>query len=280
MGIIRLADSSMVNALKLVSVRRGYDPRDFTLIAFGGGGALHAGSLIRELKVRKAVIPTDPAVFSAWGMLVADLRQDFIKTFILRSDQVEPEIIEKLFSEMEEKAMSLMVEQCIAKDRVQFQRYADMRYRGQEHTVKVPVGSGLFDQPKFQKTKERFHQLHEQAYSFRLESPIEIVNYHLVSLGTTAKPRLRTVSGSGLRLDEAVKGRRLVNFDELGFHESPIYERDLLPVEQRLEGPLVIEEPASTTVVFPDQTVIRDRYGFLYIEMMKYGDAAAPEMET
>jgi N-methylhydantoinase A len=280
MGIIRLADSSMVNALKLVSVRRGYDPRDFTLIAFGGGGALHAGSLIRELKVRKAVIPTDPAVFSAWGMLVADLRQDFIKTFILRSDQVEPEIIEKLFSEMEEKAMSLMVEQCIAKDRVQFQRYADMRYRGQEHTVKVPVGSGLFDQPKFQKTKERFHQLHEQAYSFRLESPIEIVNYHLVSLGTTAKPRLRTVSGSGLRLDEAVKGRRLVNFDELGFHESPIYERDLLPVEQRLEGPLVIEEPASTTVVFPDQTVIRDRYGFLHIEMMKYGDAAAPEMET
>ena len=279
MGIIRLADSSMVNALKLVSVRRGYDPRDFTLIAFGGGGAMHAGSLIRELKVKKAVIPTNPAVFSAWGMLVADLRQDFIKTFILRTDREEPEVIEKLFGDMEAKAMIFMVEQRIAQDRVRFQRYADMRYRGQEHTVKVPVESGLFDQARLQETRDRFHQLHEQAYSFRLESPVEIVNCHLVSLGTTAKPPLRTVSGSGLRLDEAVKGRRLVNFDELGFHESPVYERDLLPVEQQLEGPLVIEEPASTAVVFPDQTVVRDRFGFLHIEMMKPGDLAAPERE-
>lgn len=268
MGIIRLADSSMVNALKLVSVRRGYDSRDFTLVAFGGGGAMHAGSLIRELKVKKAVIPTDPAVFSAWGMLVADLRQDFIKTFIVQTDQVESKTIEKLFSDMEEKAMVLMVEQRIAEDRVRFQRYADMRYGGQEHTVKVPIESGLFDQTKLQQTRERFHQLHEQAYAFRLESPIEIVNYHLISIGTTQKPQLRTVSGSGLRLDEAVKGRRSVNFDELGFYESPVYERDLLPVEKWLEGPLVIEEPASTTVVFPDQRVVRDRYGLLHIEMM------------
>ena len=268
MGIIRLADSSMENALKLVSVRRGYDPRDFAMIAFGGGGAMHAGSLIRELKLKKAIIPTDPAVFSAWGMLVADLRQDFIKTFILRTDQVEPETIEKLFSDMEERAMSFMVKQRIAEERVRFQRHADMRYRGQEHTVKVPIESGLFDQARLQETNERFHQLHERAYSFRLESPVEIVNYHLISLGTTAKPRLRSVSGSGLRLEEAVKGRRSVNFDELGFHESTVYERGLLPVDQRLEGPLVIEEPASTTVVFPDQEVVRDSYGLLHIEMM------------
>jgi N-methylhydantoinase A len=280
MGIIRLADSSMVNALKLVSVRRGYDPRDFTLVAFGGGGAMHAGSLIRELKVKKAVIPTDPAVFSAWGMLVTDLRQDFIKTFIVQTDQMEPRLIEELFSDMQEKAMILMGKQHIAKDRVHFQRYADMRYRGQEHTVKVPIEAGIFDQTKLQQTRKKFHQLHEQAYSFRLESPIEIVNYHLISLGTTQKPQLRTVSGSGLRMDEALKGRRFVNFDELGFYESPVYERDLLPVEQRLNGPLVIEEPASTTVVFPDQTVVRDQYGFLHIEMIKYGDPVEPEMET
>lgn len=267
MGIIRLADSSMMNALKLVSVRRGYDPRDFTLVAFGGGGAMHAGSLIRELRVKKAVIPTNPAVFSAWGMLVADLRQDFIKTFIVRIDQVEPVVIEKLFSEMEEKAMSLMVEQRIAEDEVLFQRYADMRYWGQEHTVKVPVEAGLFDELLLRKTREKFHQLHEQAYSFRLESPIEIVNYHLISFGITPKPRLSTVSGPALKLDEAVKGRRLVNFAELGFFKSAVYERTLLPVEEFLEGPLVIEEPASTTVVFPDQRVARDRYGFLHIEM-------------
>jgi N-methylhydantoinase A len=176
--------------------------------------------------------------------------------------------------------MSLLVEQRIAKDRVRFQRYADMRYRGQEHTVKVPIESGKFDRTRLQKTRETFHELHEQTYSFRLESPVEIVNYHLVSLGTTPKPRLRAVSGSGLRLDEALKGRRLVNFDELGFHESRVYERNLLPVEECIEGPLVIEEPASTTVVFPNQTVVRDRYGFLHIEMLKYEDPAEPEMQT
>ena len=267
MGIIRLADSSMVNALKLVSVRRGHDPRDFTLVAFGGGGAMHAGSLIRELKVKKAVIPTNPAVFSAWGMLVTDLRQDFIKTLIVRTDQVEAGVIEKLFSDMEEKAMGGMVEQSIAEDRVLFQRYADMRYWGQEHTVKVPVGSGFFDERVLRKSREEFHQLHEQAYSFRLDSPIEIVNCHLISFGISPKPQLCAVSGPALKLDEAVKGRRLVNFDELGFHESLVYERDMLPVEESLEGPLVIEEPASTTVVFPDQRVVRDSYGFLHIEM-------------
>ncbi|UCF99596.1 MAG: hydantoinase/oxoprolinase family protein [Spirochaetaceae bacterium] len=267
MGIIRLADSSMVNALKLVSVRRGHDPRDFTLVAFGGGGAMHAGSLIRELKVKKAVVPTNPAVFSAWGMLVTDLRQDFIKTLIVRTDQVEAGVIEKLFSDMEEKAMSGMVEQAIAEDRVLFQRYADMRYWGQEHTVKVPVGLGFFDERVLRKTREKFHQLHEQAYSFRLDSPIEIVNCHLISFGISPKPQLSTVSGPALKLDEAVKGRRLVNFDELGFHDSLVYERDLLPVGRPLEGPLVIEEPASTTVVFPDQRVVRDSYGSLHIEM-------------
>ncbi|MCK5569268.1 MAG: hydantoinase/oxoprolinase family protein, partial [Spirochaetes bacterium] len=137
MGVIRLADSNMVNALKLVSVRRGYDPRDFVLVAFGGGGAMHAGALARELRVKKTLIPTDPAVFSAWGMLMTDLRQDFIRTLIRRTDRTEPGEITSLFTGMEDQAMGLMKEQDIAEERIMFQRYADMRYLGQEHTVKV-----------------------------------------------------------------------------------------------------------------------------------------------
>jgi N-methylhydantoinase A len=266
MGIIRVADSSMVNALKLVSVRRGYDPRDFFMVAFGGGGAMHAGALIRELRVKKAIIPTNPAVFSAWGMLTADLRQDFIRTFICPADQVNPLELTSLFAEMEAEAMVLMREQSMAEERIAFQRFADMRYAGQEHTVKVPVPGGKMEERNIADINEKFHQLHEQVYSFRLDAKVELVNYHLTALGVVQKPQVNRIEGRGLRLEKAEKGRRRVNFDELGFHDCPVYERNLLPVGEDMQGPLVIEEPASTTVVFPDQRALRDDFGFLHLE--------------
>lgn len=266
MGVIRLADSNMVNALKLVSVRRGYDPRDFVMVAFGGGGAMHAGALARDLRIKKALIPTNPAVFSAWGMLMTDLRQDFIRTSIRRTDQIEPAELTSFYTEMEAQAMDLMEEQHISKDRIMYQRFADMRYMGQEHTVKVPIPEGMIEARHIPEINEKFHQLHEQAYTFRLESPLELVNYHLIAFGLVEKPDLTKLNGGDLSLASARKGVRHVNFDELGFHESPIYERDLLPLRESLQGPMVIEEPASTTVVFPDQRVMRDEYGFLHIE--------------
>lgn len=266
MGIIRLADSNMGNALKLVSIRRGYDPRNFVLVSFGGGGAMHAGALTRELKVKKALVPLNPGVFSAWGMLMTDLRQDFIRTLIRRSDQIDPAELTSFFAEMEAQTMDLMKEQNISENRIMFQRFVDMRYMGQEHTVKVPVPGGKLEARKMPEINEKFHQLHEQAYTFRLESPIELVNYHLTAFGVTEKSRLNTLKGDSLTLKGAKKGERRVNFDELGFHTSPIYERNLLPIGEIIRGPMVIEEPASTTVVFPDQKVMRDKYGFLHIE--------------
>jgi len=266
MGVIRLADSNMVNALKLISVRRGHDPRDFVMVAFGGGGAMHAGALARELMLKKVLVPTDPAVFSAWGMLMTDLRQDFIRTSIRRTDQIETTVLTSFFTEMEKQAMHLMKEQNIPEGSIIFQRFADMRYLGQEHTVKVPIPEGRIESRHMPEINERFHQLHEQAYTFRLESPLELVNYHLTAFGVVKKPALTKIHGEGLSLDAAKKGKRRVNFDELGFHDSPIFERNLLPIGEVVRGPMVIEEPASTTVVFPDQKVMRDEYGFLHIE--------------
>jgi N-methylhydantoinase A len=266
MGVIRVADSSMVNALKLVSVRRGYDPRDFVLVAFGGGGAMHAGALIRELKVKKAIIPANPAVFSAWGMLAADLRQDFVRTSVCPEDQVDPFDLTSLFAKMEAEAMVLMREQSIPQERIAFRRFVDARYAGQEHTVKVPVAGGTIEELDIDESKESFRRLHEQAYGFHLDSPIELVNYHLTALGVVEKPQVTRIEAGGLALGKAEKARRRVNFDELGFHECPVYERDLLPVGKAMGGPLVIEEPASTTVVFPDQRVLRDEHGFLHLE--------------
>ena len=267
MGVIRLADANMVNALKLVSVRRGYDPRDFVLVAFGGGGAMHAAALMRELRVKKVIIPMQPAVFSAWGMLMTDLRQDYIRTLITRTDQVRPETLNAIFAEMEAQAAEDLAAQHVSPDNMVFQRFADMRYLGQEHTVKVPLPGGKITAESMPEINERFHQLHEHTYTFRLDTKVELVNYHLTALGRVKKPALKPLDGTDTSLEAARKGERRVNFDELGFHQAAIYERDLVPVGVTLRGPLVIEEPASTTVVFPDQQVTKDIYGFLHIEM-------------
>lgn len=267
MGVIRIADANMINALKLVSVRRGYDPRDFVLIAFGGGGAMHAGALMRELRVKKVIIPTEPAVFSAWGMLMTDLRRDYIRTLITRTDQVEPHRLNGIYSDMEEQALQELAAEGVDEGDMAFQRFADMRYMGQEHTVKVPLPNGQITAEAMPDINERFHKLHEQTYTFRLETPVELVNYHVTALGHVKQPEIRKLDGGLGDLSSAQKETRRVNFDELGFHESAIYERDLLPVGVSLRGPAVVEEPASTTVVFPDQKLTIDEYGFLHIEM-------------
>lgn len=267
LGIIRLADAHMINAIKLVSVRRGHDPRDFVLVAFGGGGAMHAAALARELRVKKVIIPTQPGVFSAWGMLMTDLRQDFVRTFIRRTDQIQATALTEIFAELETQAMHNLAEQGAPEERIFFQRFADMRYKGQEHTVKVPVPGGQLEATQLQDINELFQQLHQQAYTFRLEAAIELVNYHLTAFGAVEKPALTKLSGGPADLEQARKGERPVNYDEFGVHASPIYERDLLPLNRPIPGPMIIEEPTSTTVVFPDQQVTRDEYGFLHIEM-------------
>lgn len=273
MGVIRLADANMMKALRLVSVRKGYDPREFALVAFGGGGAMHAPALMRDLHLKKVVIPTEPAVFSAWGMLMTDLRKDYIRTLITRTDQVTPENLNAIYKEMEVQAQHALAAENVRLGSMHFQRFADMRYKGQEHTVKVPLPDEPITAELLPQVNERFHALHEQAYAFRLDAPVELVNYHVTALGSVKKPQFRKIDGADLNLADAKKGERRVDFHELGFHNAAVYERDLLPVGVAVQGPAVIEEPASTTVVFPDQRLTRDEYGLLHIEMASEGEA-------
>jgi N-methylhydantoinase A len=260
LGIIRLANANMINALKLVSVRRGYDPRDYAMIAFGGGGAMHAAALATELRVGTVIIPPAPAHFSAWGMLMTDPMQDFIQTALTPAAPESQERIASIFGGMEVEARQFFADASYDGGQVTTERYGDMRYHGQEHTVQVPFPVDPVD---VNAVNEAFHALHERAYTFRLESPTEIVNFHLVARVTTPKPSLTgaVMTGSG-----RPKGRRLVDFDESGRLETTIYERaDLIPGEP-VEGPAVIEEPASTTVIYPGQRVTLDSIGNLRIE--------------
>jgi N-methylhydantoinase A len=266
LGVIRLANGNMVNALKLISVHRGYDPRDFTLVAFGGGGPMHATALARDLRIGRVLVPPQPGVFSAWGMLMTDLRFDLIITQIQRSDQTAPRELEELWVGMESQAGDHLVRENVENGRIAHQRYIDMRYAGQEHTVKVPFGGSGVTAQTVSEAVERFHSLHEQAYTFRLESPVEFVNFHLTSLGMVHKPRLPEVPAKE-DTAAAVKGHRPVDFDELGRREATIYERDRLSAQACLQGPAIVEEPSCTTVVFPGDLLTVDAHGNLLVEI-------------
>jgi N-methylhydantoinase A len=265
LGVIRLANANMINALKLVSVRRGYDPREFTMIAFGGGGAMHAAALASELHIGTVIIPPAPAHFSAWGMLMSDPMQDFIQTSLLAAVPENENRMAEVFAGMDVAARQFFAGAGYDPVRIVPERYADMRYLGQEHTVRVPFPTGPF---AIDGLNQAFQELHERAYTFRLDSAIEIVNFHLVARVATAKPALAPLIAAG---SGRPKGRRMVDFDESGRLETTIYERDELIPGVSIEGPAVVEEPASTTVVYPGQRVTRDDLGNLRIETRAAG---------
>jgi len=266
MGIIRVAESNMYNALKLVSVRRGYDPREFTLVAFGGGGPMHCASLARELSITKIVVPVAASVFAAWGMLMTDLRHDYIRTHISPLAETPVEQINDIWKEMQEQAEKQFIDDGITASQMVCQYYVDMRYLGQEHTVKVPIPAVPLKEEDKDIIKERFHEAHEQAYTFRLpNAPAEIVNYHLVGNGGLTPPKLQEIAPQTGDVEEARISTRPVCFNEVGWLDTPVYDRTKLGSRAQFSGPVVIEEKTSSAVVYPGQNVLVDKYGNLII---------------
>jgi N-methylhydantoinase A len=265
LGVIRIANANMIHLLKLVSVRRGRDPRDFAIVAFGGGGSMHASALARELRVPRVIVPNHPGHFSAWGMLMSDLRHDLVQTRFVRAAEVGVAELGDFWRDLERRMLEIFMDERFDPTRITFVRTADMRYAGQEHTVNVPVPGGDLEEADRGEIESRFHDLHEQLYTFRQDSPIEFVNFRVAGFGAVAKPEFPRLQVNG-NVEVALKGTREVEFDELGRHESRIYERSRLGAAAEVEGAAIIEEPAATTVVFPDQTLRVDTYGNLIIE--------------
>jgi N-methylhydantoinase A len=267
LGVIRIANSNMLNALKLISVRKGYDPRDFALVAFGGGGSMHAPALAKELGVRKVIVPVATSVFSAWGMLMTDLRHDYIQTFIRRVEGIDYYELNETLQKQETNAVSQYEQEGVKKENVIFTRFVDLRYAGQEHTVKVPVPNGELTKETMELVIQKFHETHEQLYTFKLEeSPTEIVNLHLIAFGSVKKPELAKLENKGISLESALKEVRPVLFEEHGWIETKVYNRALLTSDAAIEGPAIVEESSASTVVYPGQSVTVDVYGNLIIE--------------
>ena len=263
-GVVRIANNNMTNALKLVSINRGYDPRDFTMVAFGGGGAMHATALAAELNIPKVIIPAHSSVFSAWGMLMSDLRRDYIRTQPAVVDVSAAPMISDTFKEMEAEAREAYAVEGIEEERVRIERSLAMRYEGQEHSVRIPLENPNLDAATVENVLADFRDAYEKEYSYRLDNTIEVVNFTVVAYASVDRPQLAIVDEMG-GADNALKGSRRVDFDEAGIVDTAIYDRVKLGRGVSIEGPAIVEEAGSTTVIFPGQHASVDDFGNLHI---------------
>jgi N-methylhydantoinase A len=265
-GIVRIANNNMVNAIKLISVNRGHDPRDFTLIAFGGGGGMHACALARELNIKKVVIPKQSSVFSAWGMLLSDLRRDYLQTQIV--DLSAPGAATQLdvaLRQLEDKALQEYAAENIDPARVHFLRYGRCRYQNQEHSVEIVLPDGEITAGQIEAIRRRFDTDYEREYTYRLAAPVELVAYHLVAIAEVDKLKPEKLSTTGRKLEDAVKEHREVDYVEAGIQWATIYDGDTLEPGMSFVGPAIIEESGATTVIPPGLPCHVDDYGDYHV---------------
>jgi N-methylhydantoinase A len=258
----------MTGALRVVSVERGHDPRDFALMAFGGAGALHLGSLARELGIRRGLVPRYPSLFSAWGILAADLRHAYTQTLNRALGEMSSQEMNGIVAELRRQGEAQLAADGVAAEAMSFAVTMDMRYAGQEHNVNVPAPA-FFDANAMTAVADRFHAAHKQLYTFELpDDPILVTNVRVDAIGRQPTPKLERWTMNG-RVDDARKGERMALFTlEQDFVKTPIYERNRLGVGAWVNGPCIVEEETSTTVVQPGQRLTVDEFGNLLLGVL------------
>ena len=266
-GIIRLAVVTMSAAVRRISIERGHDPRDFVLIVSGGAGPLHASAIARELSIPTVLVPPLPGHFSAWGMLLADIRFDNAQTFIADLETADVEEIEGLFEEMEEAARLRLRQTAPGLDRLVTSRFIDVRYVGQEHTVRTPAPASFTSAEDKDSLRKTFMGMYAQRYGHAdPRGKLELVTLRVVMDGLVEKPLLEGFRPKATR-PSAPTMIRQTYFDETGWVDCPIYQRDPLCVAEEFTGPAIIVETGSTTIVSPGDKVKIDDYGNIVIEV-------------
>jgi N-methylhydantoinase A len=245
-SIVQIAIAKMSLAVREVSVEKGYDPRDFVLVASGGAGPLHAAAIARELHIPTVIVPRFPAHFSALGMLMADERHDFTRTYYSDLQDADFPGLEKIHAEMVEESRRLLTPGIGAT----YQLLLDLRYVGQEFTLPVPVNAGQLRAGDPTPIRATFDALHEQRYAHHSSAErVEIINVRLVALGRRDKLVLPPLATGG---SNAPKELRLVRFDLSDAEvECPVYSREDLSPGVEFTGPALVSEYGSTTVLFP-----------------------------
>jgi N-methylhydantoinase A len=247
-AIIKVANANMADAVRLISIRRGYDPREFCLVAFGGAGPLHGAALAKELAIPTVLVPPNPGITSALGCLLVDVRHDLATMFLGQVETVDPDQLEDEFAKLEREAHERLQAEDVPEEQMSIQRLIDMRYLGQWRSLTISVEAPV----DLEAAVARFHAEHQREYNYSREgAPVEIYRLNVRAVGVTPKPNLKA-RGSNGSATPGPQGTRLVHFDELDEPvETPVYLRADLQVGTGLTGPAIIEQLDSTTVVPP-----------------------------
>lgn len=260
-GIIKVINSNIMRAVRVVSVERGHNPRDFTLVAYGGAGPLHAVDVARELGMKTVLIPESPGILCALGLLVADLKMDYVQTKIMMADSTNLNDIQIELKKLDSKAGKWFEKENIEESHRIVNRSLNMRYKGQNYELSVQLTGELENEAQLNQIIDRFHKTHEKRYGYaNYKEEVQIVNFRTVVSAEKKKVSLKkykTDSESG----KGIVDKRNVYFEECdGYVETNIYDRNLIGVGEEIQGPCIIEQLDSTIVVPPNVTAKMDEY--------------------
>lgn len=262
-AIVEIANENMANAIRMVSIERGHDPRRFALLAFGGAGPLHGAAIARKLDIPTVIVPPFPGAFSAMGLLMADLRVDKIWTQAFRSDKVTADLVQSQFQQIADAALTELRQQGYTGE-PQLRYAINMRYLGQNYETEIEQPALVRDKAQLDATYEAFHQMHEATYGYRIPGAvIELISFKVTAIGAMPKPQLSAVQ----TVSQEPPRTRQVYFAGHGFVLCRIMRRAALPVGERLTGPLIVEEAGSTTLVEPGMVLTRNEYDILLLEI-------------
>ena len=270
-GVLKIINVKMEEAIKAVSSARGYDIRDFTLVAFGGGGPMHAGRMALDLGIPSVLVPLTPGVHSALGLLMSDVKHDYVRSKLAGLEELDINEINRMFLQLIDQARAELHGEGFHDDEIKIEAYLDLRYAGQGYELTVPCPMPPLTHDDLVLMRRRFDTLHEQNSGHKAETePVELVSLRLVSLGLVPQAKLSPGKITGRKVEAAKTGERKVFFGkEHGILATAIYDRKLLEPGHKLFGPAIVEQMDTTTVIQPEQEATVDEYGNIIIREKK-----------
>jgi N-methylhydantoinase A len=263
-GIIAVSNANIIREIKNVTVAKGYNPSDFCLVPFGGSGPLHAAELIEEMNIGKALVPAAPGLLAAYGLLTENLRRDFVQTWVMNLDEGSYAILSEQFRLLEEEARAWFLQEKIDPSMQSMEYFLDMRYRGQNHEIRVPIN---FHEVKDEGSiREAFIRTYERLYSFSSDDMVQIVNFGLSAIGDIIYPVVTEDPYEGEDASKAICGSRRVYVGNGRFEDFTLYRRDLLRNGNVIPGPAIVEQMDSTTIIFSNMKATVDRYRNMLLE--------------
>ena len=265
-GIISVINSNMARAIRVITVEKGYNPSDFTLVAYGGAGPLHAVHLAREMGIKTVLIPPAPGTLCALGLLTADIKRSYVRTSLFRYEETTPEMINGVLRPLMAEGDEWLASEKVAPANRRFRNIAEMRYVGQNYELQVEIPDRPITRDDIARMKQDFFKAHEMNYGYyNPNAPIQFVNFRSEAIGIVAKPKLARLETVMENPSTALIERRDVYFAETGKISCPVYDRAKFGRTGRIEGPCIIEQMDSTTVIPPDTSFSVDVYGNLIV---------------